>query len=279
MRKENPDGLYRTPTCQGLLTDEDLENLSFTSDDGRETPVYNIAGDHVPRRRIRVDRNQPPCGVLVDLPNIQQLFNPNPIVDISDDSPDLSDSHLVNIYAYPLGFLRTAGNIQADGIPHCFYPVLTDINKKVRKNHPVANNFYLPPTAPSDDERDDYEGLSDLDEMDVDDDDVELDTTPSHFQVVKPVSSQFYNNLTHRVASRAGRHDSQHGKVTAAISGAFATGQKDRTVASKIQSCCDRMLPSEVFHERITSVQCPTACRAELVYSIDVRALKEPTGA
>jgi hypothetical protein len=106
---------------------------------------------------------------------------------------------------------------------------------------------------------------------------------PSHalstYQAVKPVSSQFYNYLSHRVASRAGRHDSQQGSVTAAISGAFASSTKDKATALVKQDYCQDKLPSERFHGRITSVDdCPTSCRAELVYSIDVRALKDQSG-
>lgn len=101
---------------------------------------------------------------------------------------------------------------------------------------------------------------------------------PSRVQVVKPVSSQFYNHITHRVASRSGRHDSQHGTVTAAISGAFANTDKDKKTASDRQSYCELCLPSERFGSRINQEDCPTSCRAEIVYSVDVGALKEPSG-
>ena len=42
-----------------------------------------------------------------------------------------------HVQAYPLVFLRSFGNIQADGIPCCFYPELAKINQSVRKGGAV----------------------------------------------------------------------------------------------------------------------------------------------
>jgi hypothetical protein len=85
--------------------------------------------------------------------------------------------------------------------------------------------------------------------------------------------------MTHRVASRAGRHDAQQGSITAAISGAYATTDSDKKMAKAKQEYCATALPYDRFHARIHSVrECPSALRAELVYSVDVRALKEPSG-
>jgi hypothetical protein len=213
-----------------------------------------------------IDQNQPSCPVLVDLTHIQGLFQPNPDIPIQDNDESYSDhidEHLVRVDAYPLGFLKTAGNIQATGVPNCFYPVLKDINRSVRVN-PRSS-----PTPPSDhpDDDDDNPMQGGLDAAGT-----------SSQQVVKPVSSQFYNYIAHRVASRAGRHDSQHGHVTAALAGAYSKTQKDKATASGKQAYCDRDLPSSRFHKRISIDKCPTACRAELVYTIDVRALKDTSG-
>ena len=235
-----------------------------------------------------VDDNQTACGVFVKLRKIQTLFNAES-TSTEDDDPVSSYSHLddpfVRVDAYPLAFLKTAGNIKATGIPHCFYSTLTKINRSVRENHTVQHLADDDEDAPEHDE-DAPERNEDEHEHDSDDSDRPLRSneddafeTPSTYQAVKPVSSQFYNYITHRVASRAGRHDSQQGFVTAAISGAFATSDKDEATAEIKQRLCSTELPSETFHGKITSVRdCPSACRAELVYSIDVRALKEPSG-
>lgn len=207
--------------------------------------------------------DQPQCGALVDLSNIQALFDPYAFLNhdsSSTFSDDLEDGNFVHVDAYPLAFLGTVGNIQANGIPPCFYPLLTRINKSVRK-----------PT------RSDRPSSIDDDDDSVDGDLERSDLTPS-LQAVRAVSAQFYNYITHRVAPRAGNHDSQQGTVTAAISGAFASSEKHKRIASQKRSYCDRGLPSERFHRKISIEDCPVSCRAEFVYTVDIRALKDPSG-
>jgi hypothetical protein len=222
-----------------------------------------------------VSNEQPACGVLVKLEDIQTLFAQNSSPTVYDDnasSISIQDEPFVRVEAYPLGFLRVAGNVKATGVPTCFYPVLTDINRAVRKNHRKY------PTGGSDEDEGDP-GHADDDPDDAMHDDDDDPYSPSAYQAVKPVSSQFYNYSTHRVASHAGAHDSQQGTVTAAISGGYAITDKDKSTARKKQQDCKDGLPSERFHGKIASVRdCPSACRAELVYSIDVRALKDPSG-
>lgn len=225
----------------------------------------------MPRREIIVDEDQPSCGVLMNLKDIQGMFNPNNSPTVGDSrgddeseassSSEQEDDHWVRVEAYPLAFLKMAGNVKATGVPHCFYPLLTSINKSVRRNHSFDPSSKDAAADSSDDSLGGH------------------DDALSTYQAVKPVSSQFYNYLSHRVASRAGRHDSQQGSITAAISGAFANSPRDKATACEKQSYCQDALPSERFHGRISSVDdCPSSCRAELVYSIDVRALRDQSG-
>jgi hypothetical protein len=266
LNQKHPNGFYDSPdpnTRHQIF----LVDFPLLDEDGLEIPIYESNGRRVLRRTIVIDDNQPSCPVLIDLTRIQALFKPNSdILDIhsDDDSDDDNlDDHLVRVDAYPLGFLKNAGNIQATGVPHCFYPVLKDINRSVRSN----SRFNSTPSIHSDNDDDDpMQGDHNADER------------SSSQQVVKPVSAQFYNYVAHRVATRAGRHDSQHGHATAAISGAYSTTAKDKATASNKQSYCEHALPSDRFHNRISIERCPTSCRAELVYSIDVRALEDPSG-
>jgi hypothetical protein len=255
------------------------DDFPLLDDEGSEIPIYDFDGNRIPRRSPIVDPDQPSCGVLMDLTNIQALFNP--VADFSDMSEsdtyttaaDLGSPH-VDVNVYPLAFLRTAGNVQAHGIPHCFYPILTDINCSVGKQQPPPNRHGF---------RGDEDGFTmvnaneDEDDFMVVDDDRD-DSHPASLRVVKPIFTQFYNYFAHRVAPRAGGHESQHGGITAAISGAFATSQKHKRAALKKQSECERSLPFQRFHDRISIEDCPTCCRAELVYSIDIRGLKNPSG-
>lgn len=275
MRKENPGGFYDGPLARTSRRVA-LTEFPLLDDEGNEIPIYNSLGVQIPRREIIVDENQPSCGVLMNLQGIQGLFNPNDLPTAresqhTDDSASSASSKeeddlFVRVEAYPLAFLKTAGNIKATGVPHCFYPLLTSINKSVRRNHHVDafSSNDDPRTDATDDSAGGYDGSSGL---------------LSTYQAVRPVSSQFYNYMSHRVASRAGRHDSQQGSVTAAISGAFALTQKDKNTAFEKQIYCQDALPSERFHGRISSIDdCPSSCRAELVYSIDVRALRDQSG-
>ena len=277
----------------------DLDDLPLLSDERHEVPIYDVRGNRILRRQPMVDLDESSCGVLVDLANIQALFNRIP--DVSEDIMDeLStdgyddDSHLVNIDVYPLAFLRTAGNVQASGIPHCFYNALKRVNESVRtphesqgRPHARRRNRASPEVGDEDEDEDDPRTGEDQAEqeegedapmnVDEEDRDVEEEWLP-RLQVVKPIACQLYNYMTHRVAERAGMHDSQHGTVTAAISGAFANNQKDRNTASRKQRYCKLMLPYERFHQKIDVPNCPRCCRVEMVFTIDIRGLKNPSG-
>jgi hypothetical protein len=241
-------------------------------DEGQEIPLYDDDGVQIPRRVVVEDVNKPPCGVLVDLKRIQGLFNPDTSATIPDDSEIVSnhcyEDPTVRVEAYPLAFLKTAGNIKASGVPHCLYPLLTKINNSVR----------IDPADQVHDAEEDEDGGRNGQGRAAEGYSYAPHMEPT-YRAVKPVSSQFYNYMTHRVASRAGRHDSQQGSVTTAISGGYANNASDQKKAEEKQTYCNNGLPSERFHSRINTVRhCPRACRAELVYSVDVRALQDPRG-
>ena len=271
MISENPGGLY-DGTNRKTRRRVNLNQLPLLDDEGTEIPIYDKHGTQVPRRRVVVNNDQAACGVLVKLEDIQTLFSQDTSSTVYDDDVScisIQDEPFVRLEAYPLGFLKVAGNVKATGVPSCFYPVLTDINRNIRKNHRRH-----PSGGSSNEDNDDPRSADD----DMDADDVDP-YSPSAYRAVKPVSSQFYNYMTHRVASRAGAHDSQQGSVTAAISGGYAITDKDKSIARDKQQYCRIALPLERFHNKISSVKdCPSACRAELVYSIDVRALKDQSG-
>src|SRR5260221_1529194 len=215
-----------------------------------------------------MDPDESQCGVLLKPNIIHALFNtPDQLFEhddlYNDPSSSNSPSHYVDINAYPIAFLRSAGNIQASGIPSCFLSHIANINKSIRQDPNVQAQHILP----SDDSDDD---------MDVD--------PPQHPQllggqpVIKPIASQFYNYIAHRTATRAGNHDTMKGTVTAAIAGGFSQSQKHRRTADDLIKYCDSALPSHRFKTHIDIQDCPSSCRAEIGYSIDVRALYHPSG-
>ena len=209
----------------------------------------------------------PPCSILVNLSNIQALFNPYTFHhDDSESNSNLEDPHFVHINAYPLVFLRTIGNIQTNGIPSCFYPLLTNINNFIRKRIPLDLSHSYNHHHSKDNDDDDVSSIN-MDDSDHHD-------VPSYLQAIKPVSTQFYNYITHHVMTCAGKHNSQQGIVTTAISGAFANTQKHKTTTFKKQSHCNQGLPLKQFHDKISLEDCPISLCAEFIYFIDIRALK-----
>jgi hypothetical protein len=120
-------------------------------------------------------------------------------------------------------------------------------------------------------------------DSDDSDDNMSLDVDqdrpqPGGAPVVRPIASQFYNYVAHHTAARAGRHDAQHGSITAALAGTFAETDRHKEIASDKQRYCDQALPSDRFHKQTSIRDRSPSCRAEFVYSVDVRALKTRTG-
>jgi hypothetical protein len=236
----------------------DLANCPLLDNNNDEIAIYDHAGKRINRRKPIPDPNEPPCGVLVNLTNIEALFHAGP--DMSDDeelmdgSPPPPSFTAPHIDVYPLGFLRTAGNIKATGIPRCFLPVLRRINEKIREENDRE-------------QEEDEENFNDghLSELLPD-------------PVVFPVSCQLYNLITHRTASRSGSHESQQGSVTSALAGAYARTVPDKRAAEKKRRHCDAEMPSDRFHRSISLEDCPKSCRAELVYAIDLRRISFPSG-
>jgi hypothetical protein len=258
---DSPDELRRRHIA-------DLDNYPLLDDHGIELPIFSDDGDRIPRRKpiLNVDKDQ--CGVLMNFERIQALFNPDGQLHFDPDDEDGDsagsippESHFVNVDVYPLAFLKTAGNLQANGIPHCFYPAIAQVNEVVRK---------------------DPNGMDTSSASESDNDSMDIDPRRSpplgQAQVVKPISCQFYNYITHSMATRAGRHDSQQGSVTAALAGAFAQTPRDKKKAAEKQKYCTQALPSQRVHQKIMRDDCPISCRAEFVYSVDIRGLKDQTG-
>ncbi|KAH8980399.1 hypothetical protein EDB86DRAFT_2835364 [Lactarius hatsudake] len=203
-----------------------LQRLPMMTEEGTEIAIYDESGRKIPRRRATRQIEDPACGVLMDLVNVHNLFHPSREYPLSEDDRmeeyDELRPETGRVDVYPLGFLRTVGNVQAEGIPPCFYKGIKEISSKV----------------------------------------------------IKPISSQFYNYISHRAVSRAGDMDTEKGTVTAVLAGAFATTAKDRATARGKQEQCRVALPWKRFHDKVSCYDCPVSCRGEIVYAVNVRALK-----
>ncbi|KAH8977123.1 hypothetical protein EDB86DRAFT_3093129 [Lactarius hatsudake] len=238
-----------------------LERLPMTTEEGTEIPIYDEIGRRIPRRRATRQPEDPACGVLMDLVNVHSLFHPEREYPLSEEDrmEEFDDlrPETGRVDVYPLGFLRTAGNVQAEGIPPCFYKGIREISSKVRAD----------PNGEDDGSSSSTTSNGPMTKIPL-----------ARTQVIKPISSQFYNYISHRAASRAGDMDTEKGTVTAALAGAFATTTKDRATARGKQDQCRIALPWKRFHDKISCYDCPVSCRGEIVYAVNVRALKVRTG-
>ena len=250
--EEYGDDIYDKPGVDDRRRINDLDEELLLDENGEEIPIFDSEGDRIPRREAIESTAHGPCGVLMNLQNIQELFGPGvPEPQYDDDaSNDSVEEHRTKVAVYPLGFLRTAGNVQATGPPQCLYPTLKKINASVRKPHRQSQQSQH---SPDDDSP--YE---------------EYHPPESRAPAVKAIASQFYNLIAHRATPRAGRLDSQQGLVTAALAGAFAQTAKDKKIAYEKQAACNSKLPSRSFHDKIHLDDCPKSCRAEIVYTVDV---------
>src|SRR4051812_14618182 len=77
IRHSYPDPIYDRPDEDGraLLSDEDLVILPLVDEDGLEVPIYTLDGYQIPRRLGRYRNGTDPCGVLINLSHISNLFN------------------------------------------------------------------------------------------------------------------------------------------------------------------------------------------------------------
>jgi hypothetical protein len=144
-----------------------------------------------------------------------------------------------NITLYPQAYLHSVGHVKAHGVITPFRELIEDYN----------------------------DVISELWE--------EEDENDTSMKAITPVSCQFYNELSHRVARRSGTQEVQKGEQTAAMASGYPhfTGPV-RSRAQRLFERCQQMLPFE-RHELLLAEQLgttPTDLRAENVFLIDMHA-------
>jgi len=112
-----------------------LNNHPLFNNEELEIPVYNSAGQGIPRHKALFNPDEPNCGILMDLSNIQALFTLQIHHNDLDGSFDLPDEakYTTHVNVYPLTFLKSYGNLQATGIPYCFYKCISKINCSIHR--------------------------------------------------------------------------------------------------------------------------------------------------
>jgi hypothetical protein len=231
----------------GERNEVDIIGYPQEDDLGREVRLYDQNGYKIPRRYALVDENQPPCGILLDLRTIETLFTTGGDDDLYShgDNNDI-DSNAVRVQLFPVAFLHKYGHVQANGVMPAFRRTMREVNDTIgSSSHRESDS----------DSGEDGEYIPDS-------------------VAVHPVSSQAYNELSHRIAARAGSHEVQHGRLTAALAGAYATTPKTRTIAQKIQAECNNLLPFDRFQHKIDVENCPRAIRVEQVFYVELSAMR-----
>lgn len=242
---------------------DDLEAFDLHDEDGMEIPIYAPNGSRIPRRAPLFAVGRKPCGLLVSLARICDLFvewnadNEDYCSDFEDPPPNMA-----NIYLYPQAYLKKHGHVQADTVPVPLQRIIKTINNKVAE--PIMND--QPPTD------DDSNNDSDED----DDRNITQGPVPTGFFLLGLVgtSCQLYNAIMHRVRPMAGKHDAQLGTVTNAFAGSYADSpSQKRTAAQKLKSCTQQ-LPQERFQQRMDHDDLHTDLRMEFVIKINIAALR-----
>jgi hypothetical protein len=229
-----------------------LADLDLLNPQGREIHVYSERGSVVPRRKPIFDEGLDPCGILMNLSNIHELFVPmaNNEDDVDLDYRDDMDEAFeqmpkkkLKYYIYPQAFLKKHGHIQANHVPVQFQPVIDEINRVIQDR---------------DDDMDDdgYPGLK--------------KALP-----LEGISFQGYNEAMHRIRPVAKFHDVQLGQLTAISAGSYAANESSKRKAASLTLQCSHNLPHERFATKIATPGLVRDLRLENVYTLDMMAMNE----
>jgi len=225
--------IYDKPDYDESREEVDLDELPLFDEDGVEIRIYNREGFRVMRHRpVRFYK----CGALIDLERIHELFqgHEDAYGHVHNETP---------FWVYPLAFSRKMGNVKSASVMPNFCQRLKQIDLVIR-----------PPV--------------DDDAMDTDDenDDVQIRGAP----VLRPLGSQIYNSLSHRVRNEAKFHAVQLGMVTSTFAGSTATTVHGRRHWERRLRFCDGGLPHVRFNHKVSGPGQPQALRFENTYTLDV---------
>ncbi|TFK71093.1 hypothetical protein BDN72DRAFT_937466 [Pluteus cervinus] len=238
------DHLYDSPD-QDLRQVVDLQDLPLYDEHGQENRVYTVEGRYRPRIRAHnFDGSAPACGLLLDLTTFPRLM-------VGSSHSQTQNTSGSKVTAYPQAFMKGYGHVQARGTLPQFQPILDEIHTGLGK--PVAH-------AP---------------ESDNDDADSTEEGPTRKRRVVEPIAFQSYTVLMHRTRHSAKLHDVQQGKITSALSGAYANNPQAKRKWKANVDACKNALPHHRFSSRVTLEQVPRAIRNETVLAIYLEEMED----
>jgi hypothetical protein len=219
----------------------------------KEINVYDADGRRVPRFMAVTDRDATPCGLLVNLETIPDLFSSFVQENGGDMQEDDTDDARINVY--PQAFLRKFGHVQANSILPHFRTFVSQVQRNVTRAPAVEQD--------SDEEENGAPLPTDRG----------ADGLPIP-PVVIPSACQFYSELSHRVRPSAALHEVQQGRITCALAGAYATSPKDKRKHKIILRECENALPHQKYNDKIKIDDVPRALRLENIYILQLDSLK-----
>ncbi|KAG1853395.1 hypothetical protein F4604DRAFT_1933291 [Suillus subluteus] len=251
---DSPDPTFRQPVNLDDLPLRDLQTQ-------RENNIYDEEGRRIPRFHGICSRNTKPCGVLINLETITELFST--FIPDDDDmalDPDIildDDVRTPTVNVYPQAFLRKYGHIQCNTVLPHFAPFMSKIRNSVSRSSLNQNHDLFDGQPADDDDADEFDRLPN----------VPLPT------VLFASGSQFYNEISHRTRPSADLHDVQQGRITSALSGAYSRGH-GQTTHRIVTRECSLNLPHQRYDNKIKVNDVPRALRLENVYIVQLDSLK-----
>lgn len=221
----------------------DLATYPVIRDDQQENFVYNAEGRRVIRRRGDTDGQ--PCGILLKLSTLHQLFRShvdNELdIDIHDEIPaDRMHDSGSHIQLFPQAFLGDKGHYQAKILPSGFSRIIRNLSNEIASPHGDFEDAARPPIP------------------------------------IRALASQGYNTAFHRMRYRQSSHDAQLAHVTAFASSFFASSPTDRSTGIRLREGLDTYgLPFDRLEKKLNVNSVNTDLRLENVYSLDFNDIAE----
>ena len=151
------------------------ERHPILGDDGHEIRLYDQDGHRFNRILAIRGSDRQTGGVLVKLNTIQSLFLDSISSDKTEDEP--SPRRSTGVMVYPHAFFTSLGHVKASCVISVFQTVVDSVNSSVASLQPTSRQAH-------------------------------------HCPAIQPVCSQFYNEVSHRLAKRAGAQEVQKGIMT-----------------------------------------------------------------
>ncbi|KAG2029472.1 hypothetical protein BDR03DRAFT_987731 [Suillus americanus] len=227
----------------------------------RENNVYDEDGRRIPRLHGKTRTNAKPCGLLINLETISDLFTSYipAYEDMTIDADAFQGEEISapSVSVFPQAFLRTMGHIQCDAVLPHFAPFISDIRRSTTRRPRTVN---LDDDEPIPDEYDLFGERLDDDQHRIP-------------PVLIPSACQFYNEISHRIRPSAALHEVQQGRITSALAGAYGNAATKITHDARMREC-KMSLPHQKYDNKISLDDVPRDLRLENIYIIQCESLR-----